>query len=461
MYKKSIFIFRRDLRLNDNIALKKALSVSKDVFLCFILDPAQIEKNSYKSQKAVDFMIECIFDLDEQLKNLRKTGKVKNAGKLHVFYGKPEDVLGKIIPEIKAESVFVNKDYTPFSMKRDQKIKEICKKENAAFESFDDSLLNPPGSVVKNDGSPYVVFTPFYKKALAFDINVPVVLSKFNFNSSKINDDKNRLKELHSGLDKALTGGRDKAVNILKNAGDFKDYEKTRDFPFIVSTTKLSAYIKFGAVSVREVYHYFKKYLGVSHPLIRQLYWRDFWIHIAYHFLHVFGSSFYKKYDSLKWENNDDKFKAWCEGKTGFPIVDAGMRELNKTGFMHNRVRMITASFLVKDLHIDWRKGEKYFAQKLIDYDPCVNNGNWQWAASTGCDAQPYFRIFNPWRQQERFDFDCKYIKKWVPELNFLNNKEIHNIHKSAVDVYGYPKPIVDHKTEAGKAKSMYLNAGS
>ena len=222
-----------------------------------------------------------------------------------------------------------------------------------------------------------------------------------------------------------------------------KNYEQERDFPAIKGTSGLSAHHKFGTLSVREVFQRVKENLGLSHSLIRELFWRDFFTHIGFYFPRVFSGCFYQEYDAIQWENNQKKFKAWCQAETGFPLVDAGMRELLSTGFMHNRVRMVVASFLTKDLHIDWRWGEKYFAQHLVDYDPAVNNGNWQWAASTGCDAQPYFRIFNPWRQQERFDSDCKYIKKWLPELKNIPAKKIHRRTEVSESLCGYPAPIV------------------
>ncbi|MBW3021154.1 FAD-binding domain-containing protein, partial [Candidatus Woesearchaeota archaeon] len=211
-----------------------------------------------------------------------------------------------------------------------------------------------------------------------------------------------------------------------------------------------------GTISIREIYSSFKE--NFQEVLINEVYWRDFFTHIIYHFPNVLDGAFKNKYDKIKWDNDKKLFQKWCEGKTGFPIVDAGMRELNTTGYMHNRVRMIVASFLVKDLHINWQWGEKYFAQNLIDYDPAVNNGNWQWAASTGCDAQPYFRIFNPWSQQEKFDRDCEYIKKWVPELKDLTSYEIHNLYKNH-NLKNYPKPIVEHKEESQKAKEMFKRA--
>ena len=248
-------------------------------------------------------------------------------------------------------------------------------------------------------------------------------------------------------------GGRRNGLTILKNIKEFKEYAQTRDIPAF-PTTGLSAHNKFGTLSIREVYYSIKDVLGASHPLIKQLYWRDFYTQIADHFPHVFGHNFLKKYKKLAWRNNTEHFKRWCTGTTGFPIVDAGMRQLNATGWMHNRARMIVASFLTKDLLIDWRWGEFYFAKQLADYDPAVNNGNWQWAASTGCDAQPYFRIFNPWIQQKNFDPQCTYIKQWVPELFDIPPKVIHTLHKNTVSIKDYPRPIVDHAEQVAYVKN-------
>ncbi len=252
-----------------------------------------------------------------------------------------------------------------------------------------------------------------------------------------------------------MQGGRRQALAIFDALENLKEYQNRRDYPALASTSLLSAHLKFGTVSIREAFYAVQCALGVDHPLLRQFYWRDFFTHIAYHFPEVFGHAFVRKYDALPWRNDQARFYTWAEGRTGFPIVDAGMRELNQTGYMHNRVRMITASFLVKDLHISWRWGERYFAQHLVDYDPCVNNGNWQWAASTGCDAQPYFRIFNPWLQQQKFDADCEYIYRWIPELRPFPPEVIHRWDKkfAACD---YPKPIVDHRFESEKAKEMF-----
>jgi deoxyribodipyrimidine photo-lyase len=224
------------------------------------------------------------------------------------------------------------------------------------------------------------------------------------------------------------------------------------------STSQLSAHLKFGTISVREVFYTIAQTLDLEHPLTRQLYWRDFLTHIGFHFPRVFGHAFIEKFDSIPWEKDLQKFQAWAEGKTGFPIVDAGMRELNETGFMHNRVRMIVASFLTKDLRISWRWGERYFAQHLVDYDPCLNNGNWQWAASTGCDAQPYFRIFNPWLQQQKFDENCNYIYRHIPELRAVPAKILHEWHKKHYGHF-YPKPIVEHSEESKLTKALFKNA--
>jgi deoxyribodipyrimidine photo-lyase len=259
-------------------------------------------------------------------------------------------------------------------------------------------------------------------------------------------------------LKNALAGGRTEALKILKKLGSLRNYRRGRDFPAQELSSYLSPYLKFTVCSPREVYAAISRRLGPRHELVRSLFWRDFFTGIAFFFPHIFKGAFHSKFDKLKWSYDRKAFKRWCEGTTGFPIVDAGMREMLETGFMHNRARMIAGSFLVKDLHIDWRWGEKYFAQTLVDYDPAVNNGNWQWVASTGCDAQPYFRIFNPWAQQKKFDPECIYIKKWVPELRSLPPETIHawyeKKHHSACP--NYPPPIVEHEIEAKKTLRAY-----
>lgn len=448
----SIMIFRRDLRLEDNTALIQALEDSKKVIPIFILDKRQLENNPYRSEPIVEFMFESLKDLDSQLK--------EKSNKLYLFYGESEEIIKKLLKDTKAQAVYFNRDYTPFSIKRDEKIKKMCEQQNAELNIFADALLHEPEEIHKSDGNPYTVYTPFYKYSRTVPIKKSEKNKRNNYYKEEIKESKkidflNSL-SLEKNKNNKVSGGRREALKILKKISSQKEYDLNRNFPELDATTKLSAHNKFGTVSIREVYEKIKEELGEDHTLIREIYWRDFFTHIAYHFPHVFGSAFNKKFRSINWSQNKEKFRAWCEGRTGFPIVDAGMRELNETGYMHNRVRMIVASFLVKDLHIDWRKGEKYFAQKLIDYDPSVNNGNWQWAASTGCDAQPYFRIFNPWLQQKKFDNECKYIKKWVPEVKDLSTKEIHEYDKNNVNVKEYPRPIIDHYEEKEKTLEMF-----
>lgn len=455
-YNKSLFIFHRDLRTADNRGLIRALSQSNYVIPCFIFDPAQIgEKNSYRSVNCIQFMIKSLQDLDEQLH--------KRDGKLYLFYGNTFEVIKKLIKHEKINAVFCNRDYTPFAINRDKAIEHLCHENKIDFIQEHDLLLHEPEQVLTGSNSPYSIFTAFYKKALTLPVDKPLPPFDGTFYHKQIEGaaSKDLYKKILPSQNPHLMakGGRSEAVTILKNIKHQKDYLQTRDYPAIDSTTHLSAHFKFGTISIREAYWHIAQELGKTHPLIRQLYWRDFFTHVAYHSPFVFGQAFHEKYKNLPWKNDKKDFKAWCQGKTGFPIVDAGMRQLNATGWMHNRVRMIVASFLVKDLHIDWRWGEKYFAQQLVDYDPAVNNGNWQWSASTGCDAQPYFRIFNPWLQQVKFDPECAYIKKWVPELKDLDSKSIHTWYKAKQTLKDYPQPIVDHAVESAKAKMVYRNA--
>ncbi len=450
MYSKSMFIFRRDLRLSDNRGLLAALANSKQVIACFIFDPAQITTaNKYKSNHAIQFMVDSLTDLSQQLK---QTG-----GNLYLFYGKPTDVINTVHKEIDVQAVFVNKDYTPFSQARDATIAAICKKNGIDFVSHHDALLNPPEATVKKDGKPYTIFTPYHKNAQTIPVAKPMSNKHTNYYTKPIANQHEQGILATANPQLFATGGRQACKSILNSLAHYKNYETDRNLPAIDGTTGLSAHLKFGTCSVREIHQALTQHLGAKHPLIRQLYWRDFFTHIAYFFPHVFGHAFNKKYEYIAWSNNHQKFNAWCTGQTGFPIIDAGMRQLNETGWMHNRVRMIVASFLVKDLHIDWRLGEQYFATKLVDYDPAVNNGNWQWAASTGCDAQPYFRIFNPWLQQKNYDPVCTYIKKWVPELASLTPKEIHTwaVSKKRLAV-DYPKPIVAHKEVSKIAINLF-----
>jgi deoxyribodipyrimidine photo-lyase len=454
-FAKSLFIFRRDLRLVDNTGLNDALKYSKQVIACFIFDPRQVESklNKYKSNNAIQFMIESLVDLDTALR--------KHHTQLYFFYGKAEEIVEKLIASEKIDAVVCNRDYTPFSIRRDSAIAQVCKQYTVAFAQAEDALLNAPEKITKKDGLPYAIFTAFYKKATTFSVEQPQKLHEGSWFCGNISYTVTQtlLQKIvpHANKKLACHGGTAQALVLLKQLCNLKQYQHDHDYPSRVGTSHLSAYLKFGTISVRQAYQAISEQLSTTHPLLRQLYWRDFFTHIAFHTPSVFGHSYHKKYDTIAWNYDKKMFAKWCEGKTGFPIIDAGMRELNTTGFMHNRVRMIVASFLVKDLHIDWQWGEKYFAQKLVDYDPAINNGNWQWCASTGCDAQPYFRIFNPWLQQKRFDLACVYIKNWIPELRNIENKIIHNWFKEKVVCDAdYPKPILDHAKESMIAKAMY-----
>lgn len=453
-YNKVIFIFRRDLRIVDNTGLLAALRAARCVIPLFILDKSQVgEKNSYRSFNAMQCMYESIMDLHSAINS--------KGGYLSIVYGGSYQSLLSILKKEKdVDAIFCNRDYTPFARERDREIEQLCIKHDLTFHIYDDYLLHAPDDIVKSDGSPYVKFTPFYKKALLNKVRSVDTFSGGDYLSKPLVDalPQSKIKKIvvprYNKLI-AVQGGRDHGLRLLRAARKIKNYDKTRDY-CMQQTTRLSAHLKFGTLSVREVYAYFKEHISHPESLLRQLYWRDFFTQIAYHVPHVFGHAFHKRYDKLEWNTHKSDFNRWCSGETGFPLVDAGMRELNATGYMHNRARMVVASFLVKDLHIDWRWGERYFAQKLVDYDPAVNNGSWQWSASTGCDSQPYFRIFNPWMQQKKYDPDCVYIKHWIPELENIEPIMIHTWYKQTKSISGYPLPMVDHQKEAMRAKVMY-----
>lgn len=448
-YPLALHIFRRDLRLEDNTALLEALKLAETVLPCFIFDKRQINQNDYKGDHCLSFMAHSLQELNTALK--------AKGSKLYLFYGIAEDVVADLLKQVDIKAVFINRDYTPFSRSRDANMAEVCRNNGVDFHSFADALLHEPEEVHKPDHTPYTVYTPFYKKALPLFVQKPRANTADNYYQKNVAmEDKEVLSQLLqiNNANMLVKGGRSEALTLLEDVKDLKNYVDVRNLPSVHGTSQLAAHNKFGTLSIREFYYKVVKSFGSAHTLINELIWRDFFTHITFHFPRVMGSAFHEKYNRLEWSQNQHHWQAWCEGRTGFPIVDAGMRQLNASGYMHNRVRMIVASFLTKDLHIDWREGEKYFAQKLSDYDPAVNNGNWQWAASTGCDAQPYFRIFNPWLQQQKFDPDCLYIKRWIPELAKTPPKIIHNISETPVS--GYPKAIIDHAVETQKTKAIY-----
>lgn len=455
-YNKSLFIFRRDYRLVDNKGLIDALKRSKEVIPIFILTPEQLDEreNDYKSDNAVQFMIESLEELDQALK--------KKKSKLFFFYNSPEIAVEKILNQNEdIEAVFVNMDYSPYSSDRDEAIQEVCEQLDVDFNFLEDCLLQPVGSVRTGGNKYYQKFTPFFNAAKGLKVDEVEPNLRSNYAKAGTRLTGQYTGSLHKFYKKNpdlwKKGGRSEALKILKNLNEHKTYNKDRN-DLNLETTNLSAYIKFGCVSIREVYHAFKKQLGTSNDLIKQLYWRDFYHNILFSNPQVVGGAMKPKYNKIKWINDKDDFKAWCDGETGFPVVDAAMRSMNETGYMHNRARLIVSNFLIKVLMIDWQWGEKYFSQKLMDIDIANNNGNWQWGASTGADSQPYFRVFNPWLQSAKFDPKAEYIKQWIPELKDVPAKHLHkwNEHFDKYPDIDYPEPIIDYTEGKKEALKRY-----
>jgi deoxyribodipyrimidine photo-lyase len=455
-FENGLFIFRRDLRIVDNNGLNLLNEKCKNIFTIFIFTPEQVGSgNKYKSDNAVQFMIESLQDLASQIS--------KAGGHLYTFYGHNDKIVADCIKAFDINVVCFNLDITPYSKERDNKIIKLCEHMKTYVMYDYDYYLHEPGTIVNGSKEPYQKFTPFYQTCLKKKVESPAGPRKIHFKRSeahipgKISLEQAFKKFTKENSDILVHGGRPEAIKTLKTAVRTQThYSKTHN-ELDKQTTQLSAYLKFGCISIREAY----KALHGKHDIIRQLIWRDFYANILYSFPHVLGHAMKQKYNKVHWHHNTNWFKAWCDGETGFPIVDAGMRQLNETGYMHNRARLIVASFLTKTLLIDWRDGEEYFASKLTDYDPASNNGNWQWVASTGADSQPYFRIFNPWEQAKNFDPDCEYIKKWVPELADVPDKDILNWETEFNNYKDtkYPKPIVDYKKQKDLALKMLGNA--
>jgi deoxyribodipyrimidine photo-lyase len=443
-YPYGIFIFTRDLRLEDNSTLNIALRECEKILPIFIFNPKQISsKNTYRSDNAIQFMMESLDEVNSELN--------KYKSRLFYFNGSPTDIIKKLISIEKPDKIYINKDYTPFAQLRERTIEKICKVKSIEFSAEEDYMLTGVVSVKKPDDTFYVKFTPYYRTAKKIAVKKPIYLTTkdktcFVKKSHKISFE--YTKDIHNFYQPnpniLVRGGRKNGLKILSSIKKFSSYNVDREVPSLHGTTYLSAYLKFNVISIREVYEVFKMKLSPSNKLLTQLYWRDFYMQIMYHHK-VIHSAMKTSYNDIQWENNPTWIKKWKNGLTGIPIVDAGMRQLNKIGWMHNRVRMIVSNFLVKILRCDWMIGEKYFAQKLVDYDPASNNGGWQWSASSGTDSQPYFRVFNPWRQAENYDHGCSYIKEWIPELKDVPNKDIlnwdtqYNLYKNI----SYPKPIV------------------
>ena len=458
---KGIHIFHRDYRLYDNTSLYKLANICEDVLLVFIFDPIQIDpkKNEYFSDNCVQFLVESLDDLNEDIKK-------RYGGSLVLFHGDTMKVIDDIHKNYGFEYLSMNMDYTPFARKRDNEILKWCSTKNIQTIYEDDICLHPVRSVLTGNGEVYKVFTPYFRAASKIKVREtakePYKRGQFKDNiRSKYHISFKHAHEYYEPNDNVyIEGGRKNAVKILEDLNDFKKYSVERDYPSI-PTTMLSAYNKFGCISIREFHEAVIDKLGKGNKLYTQLYWRDFYYNIAYEYPHVFGKAFKEKYNKLKWENSKKLFDAWCKGETGVPIIDAGMRQLNTTGYMHNRLRMMVSMYLTKDLLIDWRWGEKYFANKLIDYDPAQNNGGWQWSASTGTDSQPYFRIFNPYTMTAKVDPKGEYIKTWMPEFKNVEARDLSKWddkrirEKYALDEY--PKePIVNHAERRLKALDMF-----
>jgi deoxyribodipyrimidine photo-lyase len=456
-YENGLFIFRRDFRVIDNNGLNLANTICKRIFPIFIFTPEQVTgTNKYKSKNSIQFMIESLQDLSSQIS--------KMGGHLTCFYGHNPSIVSYLIKQLDINVVCFNADYSPYAIQRELGIIQICDKMGVAVEYAHDYYLHPPGSIVNGQGEPYQKFTPYYNVASKKKVDSPASLRKIHFASStkqltnKISLDVAFKRFVgKENPDILVHGGRTNAISQMRIASkNIAHYAQTRD-DLSKPTSQLSSFIKFGCVSIREVYKTFRS----KHEFIRQLFWRDFYAGVLYSFPQVLGHSLKSKYDKIRWHHNDRWFDAWCDGKTGFPIVDAGMRQLNTTGYMENRSRLIVMSFLIKTLLIDWKHGEKYFATKLTDYDPASNNGNIQWVMGGGSDSMPFFRIFNPWSQQEEHDNSCEYIKKWVSELSSLEPNIIHNWEtewKKYKDIK-YPKPICDYSEQKEKCLKMYKDA--
>lgn len=450
---KNLYCFQRDLRLKDHAGLAKAAEGGSVVCPVFIFDPRQLEEHPYFSSRGLLFLIESLEDLDRALQ--------KKGLALQVFMGRPEEVLRDLHRKDPFDGVYCARDVTPFARQRSAELQNVCEGLDIHFETVDHLFLNGIEEVRKDDGLPYTVFTPYFRKASSKGWRgLPKALSRRSLENLDISGvssflpKEEWLKLKPTDLGSEMKGGTKEAERLLGDLPSASEYTTQRDLPACPqSTSRLSAHLKFGTISALRVRELLNA-LDPEHPLIRQLYWRDFLSQVAAHFPEVFEENFQKKTRSIVWPSPKPLFEAWCRGQTGFPLVDAAMRQLIQTGEMHNRCRMVVASFLVKDCHVDWRWGERFFAKHLIDYDPALNNGNWQWAASTGCDAQPYFRIFNPWLQQKKFDPEAEYIKTWVPELESFDAKAIHR--HAQTPLLFYPVPIVDHSEAARRAKSFF-----
>lgn len=448
----SIFWFRRDLRLEDNAGLYHALKGPNPVLPVFIFDRNILDDLEEKKDARVEFIHRTVSDLSARLEAMGSA--------LQVFYGKPEEVWPKILQKFKVAAVFANHDFEPYAIQRDQALRQQLSTLNIPLHTFKDQVIFQKEEVLKGDGTPYTVFTPYSKrwleklqskrKTILTEEGEPQQISYYlsSYPTEKYFDNlllSNKIPSAHyltlpslNELGFEPAGIDFPPVQVARNI--IRNYDKTRDIPGIAGTSRLGIHFRFGTISIREKA---RNAQGLNATYLNELIWRDFYSQILGNFPHVVGHPFRPQYDRVEWRDAPEDYEKWKKGKTGYPIVDAGMRELNATGFMHNRVRMITASFLTKHLLLDWRLGEAYFAQKLLDFDLASNSGGWQWAAGCGTDAAPYFRIFNPTEQTKKFDPEYKYIRKWVPEFGTPL----------------YPKPMVEHSFARERCLATYKRA--
>ena len=427
MEKFSIFWFRRDLRINDNKGFFEALNGKNKVIPIFIYDSKIIDK-LHKDDHRLTFIQNALGGINNAMKRNRCT--------LGIYRGSPEAVFEKIIREFPIEKVIANRDYEPYAMERDEAIKQLLKAQDIDFITCKDQVIFERNEVVKDDGTPYKVYTPYSRKWLA----------KYQAEGLEHFPSEDLLDNIYNENPLPQTDLKEMGMqssSLTPVAYKFDDelidqYEATRNFPSIDKTSRLGVHLRFGTQSIRKLIS--KSASRENQTFVKELIWREFFMQILWHFPHTVNQCFKKQYDRIEYRNNEEEFEKWCQGKTGYPLVDAGMRQLNRTGFMHNRVRMLTASFLCKHLLIDWRWGEAYFAEKLFDYEMSSNIGNWQWSSGCGVDAAPYFRIFNPHEQIKKFDKSLEYIKTWVEDLEQPT----------------YPEPIVEHKFARERCLKMY-----
>ncbi|WP_104382398.1 deoxyribodipyrimidine photo-lyase [Sphingobacterium sp. HMA12] len=423
-----VFWFRRDLRLEDNAGLSRALATGVPVLPVFIFDEDILQQLEDKSDRRVDYIHQALTGINKELKGVGAT--------LNTFYGSPLAIFKTLHEKYRIHEIYCNRDYEPKAIQRDRSIFEFFKTAGIPFKAIKDQVIFDKNELLKNDGTPYTVYTPYAKKWRAkltsrddqpLDYkggcfvqqayNQIITLEKIGFKKTDFTFEPPQL-----------------SAHIIDS------YDKYRDYPALAGTTNLGIALRFGTISIRQCVAFARRHNEVW---LSELIWREFFMQILYHFPNVVSGSFKKKYDGIQWRNNEAEFERWCKGETGYPLVDAGMRQLNSTGYMHNRVRMVAASFLCKHLLIDWRWGEAYFAQKLNDYDLSANNGNWQWAAGCGCDAAPYFRVFNPIIQAEKFDKKQEYSRQWIPELGSTT----------------YPEPMIAHSFARERALKTYTAA--